>query len=142
MEKRVSRATTSIFRFNNGLTIGSLTHTILLHEMVSGIAVSTASYLNMEERHFAWLAGRELVHFSTILDNSTDWSRLQVFHTALEVVCDGLHVLIDDPYGPKIGVQYRLPKSNEYHQVCQIFCLRRYANTTSSMRHGMPAEAS
>lgn len=42
---------------------------------------------------------------------------MQVFHTALEVVCDGLHVLIDDPYGPKIGVQYRKPKSNEYHQV-------------------------
>lgn len=35
MEKRVSRATTSIFRFDNGFTIGSLSHTILLHEMVS-----------------------------------------------------------------------------------------------------------
>ena len=42
----------------------------------------------------------------------------QVFHTALEVVCDGLHVLIEDPYGPNIGVQYRLPHSNEYHKVC------------------------
>ena len=35
MERRVNRATTSVFRFENGLTIGSLTHTILLHEMVS-----------------------------------------------------------------------------------------------------------
>lgn len=34
MERRVNRATTSIFRFENDLTIGSLTHTILLHEMV------------------------------------------------------------------------------------------------------------
>jgi hypothetical protein len=46
-----------------------------------------------------------------------EYLRCQVFHTALEVVCDGLHVLIDDPYGPNIGVQYRLPHSNEYHQV-------------------------
>ena len=45
---------------------------------------------------------------------------LQVFHTALEVVCDGLHVLIEDPYGPRIGVQYRLPQSNEYHQVLHL----------------------
>lgn len=42
---------------------------------------------------------------------------LQVFHTALEVVCDGLHVLIEDPYGERIGVQYRLPNSNDYHKV-------------------------
>lgn len=43
VEKRVSRATTSIFRFSNGLTIGSLTHTILLHEMVGGVALSSAA---------------------------------------------------------------------------------------------------
>lgn len=59
---------------------------------------------------------------------------VQVFHTALEVVCDGLHVLIEDPYGPRIGVQYRLPQSNDYHKVhnplkivqeciCRIQCL-------------------
>jgi len=42
---------------------------------------------------------------------------MQIFHTALEVVCDGLHVLIDDPYGPNIGVQYRLPNSNDYYKV-------------------------
>lgn len=41
----------------------------------------------------------------------------QVFHTVLEVVADGLHVIIEDPYGDRISVQYRLPKSNEYHQV-------------------------
>ena len=32
-ERRVNRATTSIFRFQTG-AVGTLTHTILLHEMV------------------------------------------------------------------------------------------------------------
>ena len=41
MERRVSRATTALFRFKNGLTIGSLTHTILLHEMVRLIRLAT-----------------------------------------------------------------------------------------------------
>lgn len=42
MERRVNRATTSIFRFDNGLTIGSLTHTILQHEMVRAFSIVKA----------------------------------------------------------------------------------------------------
>ena len=57
------------------------------------------------------------MHYKYCCDEGMLWCA-QVFHTALEVVCDGLHVLIEDPYGPNIGVQYRLPHSNDYHKVC------------------------
>ena len=156
MERRVNRATTSVFRFDNGLTIGSLTHTILLHEMVSrfyfpygeipppehrggfgSVAASLVEQKNMicrlrtmkrykqNPRNLAarltWYEGKQ-VYLLSSQDESMQkiWvssNPVQIFHTALEVVCDGLHVLIEDPYGPRIGVQYRLPQSNDYHKV-------------------------
>lgn len=48
---------------------------------------------------------------------------MQVFHTVLEIVCDGLHVIITDPYGERISVEYRLPKSNEYIKVSLLYKL-------------------
>lgn len=62
----------------------------------------------------------------------------QVFHTALEVVCDGLHVLIDDPYGPNIGVQYRLPHSNDYHKVSSGICDRSITQGSNMRLFALP----
>ena len=71
MEQRINRATSAVFRFQDG-AIGSLSHTALLHE-----------------------------------------SR---YHTALEIVCDGLHILVEDPYG-NAQVTVRKPHSETYEKV-------------------------
>lgn len=68
---RVNRVTTSIFRFKEG-GVGTLTHTVLLHEAT--------------------------------------------YHTAFEILADGLHLLIEDPYD-KASLTVRRPHSGTYEKV-------------------------
>lgn len=70
-EKRINRATSSIFRFTDGC-IGNLSHSLVLHE--------------------------------------------DTYHTAFEILADGLQIIIEDPYG--VGsVTVRRPHSREYEKV-------------------------
>jgi predicted dehydrogenase len=70
-DKRINRVTTSIFRFKEG-GVGTLTHTVLLHEAA--------------------------------------------YHTAFEIMADGLHMLIEDPYD-QASLTVRRPHSGKYEKV-------------------------
>ena len=63
--------TSSIFRFREG-AVGTLTHTVLLHEAA--------------------------------------------YHTVFEIMADGLHILIEDPYD-QASLTVRRPHSGKYEKV-------------------------